>query len=157
PEREAMTDDTIFDLASLTKPLATATSILILAERGAIAIDDPASKYVPEFGRHGKEAVTIRQLLTHTSGLPPETPLSSFRRGLASAMNYVYDVWPQKTPGEKFTYSDVGFLVLEEVVRRVTGQELDEFTATNVYTPLGMRETEYHPDPAFLPRIAPTE
>src|SRR5205085_2293223 len=121
------------------------------------SIDDPASKYVPELARHGKGAVTIRQLLTHTSGLPPETPLSSFEHGRAGAMSYVYDVWPQRTPGERFSYSDIGFLVLEEVVRRVTSAELDDFAATNVFAPLGMRETGYRPDAALIPRIAPTE
>jgi uncharacterized protein YbbC (DUF1343 family)/CubicO group peptidase (beta-lactamase class C family) len=157
PEREAMTPDTIFDLASITKPIATATSLVILAERGVIALDDPASKYVPELAKGGKGAITIRQILTHVAGLYSETKLSTFDHGRAGAMQAIFDMKARSAPGEKFLYSDIGFLVLEEVVRRASGQELDEFARANVFEPLGMRDTMFRPPRSLLPRIAPTE
>jgi uncharacterized protein YbbC (DUF1343 family) len=157
PERSPMTVDTVFDLASLTKPIATATSIMLLAERGRVALDAPAAKYVPEFGRLGKQSITLRQLLTHTAGLPVETSLSSFEHGRARAMQTIDDITPRWAPGERFAYSDVGFLVLEEVVRRVTGQELDAFARENVFEPLGMHETLFRPAGALRDRTAPTE
>jgi len=157
PERMPMTEDTIFDLASLTKPLATATSIMILAERGALALDEPAARYVPEFGEHGKQRITLRQLLTHVAGLPADTPLEDFDRGKMEALRRIYALTPRNEPGTKFTYSDVGFLVLEEVVRRVSGQQLDEFTRANIWDPLAMPETGFLPPPALRDRAAPTE
>ena len=163
PEREAMTDDTIFDLASLTKPIATATSILILVERGLVALDEPAATYVPELAQHGKGAMTIRDLLLHVSGLPTETPVASFEHGRAHAMDVVYAQPTRTAPGEKFQYSDLGYLVLEEVVRRVTGEELDAFARANVFEPLAMRDTSFRriasdaSDASLLPRVAPTE
>ena len=157
PERTPMERSTVFDLASLTKPIATATSILILVERGKVSLDAPAALYVPEFGRYGKGGITLRHLLTHTSGLPAETLLSSFEHGRGAAMRNVYDILPKSRPGEKFIYSDVGFLVLEEVVRRVTGEELDAFADANIFEPLRMNETTFRPEGELRDRAAPTE
>ncbi len=157
PEKKPMGRDTVFDLASLTKPIATATSIAILAERGLVSLDAPAATYVPAFGRYGKGNITLRHLLTHTSGLPAETSLSSFDRGRGAAMANVYDLLLKVRPGEKFLYSDAGFLVLEEVIRKVTGEELDAFTRTNIFEPLAMRETAFRPEGLLRERAAPTE
>jgi uncharacterized protein YbbC (DUF1343 family) len=157
PEREAMTEDTIFDLASLTKPVATAMSILVLADRGKLDLDGSAARYVPEFRGHGKERITLRQLLTHVSGLPVETPLSDFEHGRAVALARILALSPKSAPGERFLYSDVGFLVLEEVVRRVTGSDLATFAQATVFSPLGMRSTGFSPAAALRARTAPTE
>ncbi len=156
PDRVLMTNDTVFDLASLTKPIATATSVLLLVERGLVSLDAPVATYVPEFARNHKGAVTVRQLLTHTAGLPAETPLSSFEHGRDRAMQYVYGLDARTEPGAKFSYSDVGFLVLEEIVRRVSGMELDAFTRTNVFEPLRMNETTFKPEGELVDRVAPT-
>jgi CubicO group peptidase (beta-lactamase class C family) len=117
PQREAMTVDTIFDLASLTKPLATASSLMVLLERGAVRLDDPVARYIPEFAAHGKEQVTVRQLLTHTGGLRPVPRLPQGWSGSDAVLRAIYDdslVWP---PGLRFLYSDTGFIVLGELVR----------------------------------------
>jgi uncharacterized protein YbbC (DUF1343 family)/CubicO group peptidase (beta-lactamase class C family) len=157
PTRKPMERTTVFDLASLTKSIATATSVVLLAERGLVSLDAPVATYVPAFGRYGKGGITLRHLLTHTSGLPVETSLASFDHGRASAMSNIYDILPKTRPGEKFLYSDVGFLVLEEVIRKVTGEELDAFTRTNIFEPLAMHETTFRPEGDLRDRAAPTE
>ena len=157
PEREAMTADTIFDLASLTKPIATATSLMVLADQGKIDLDDPASRYVPEFAARGKSAVTLRQLLTHVSGLPSETALDDYEHGRAEAIRRIAGLSLKAAPGTRFIYSDVGFLVLEEVVRRVAGTNLATFSAGAIFEPLGMRQTGFLPSTHDRARIAPTE
>ncbi|MDB4997863.1 MAG: hypothetical protein JWM74_5295, partial [Myxococcaceae bacterium] len=157
PERTPMTIDTVFDLASLTKPIATATSIVILAERGLVDLDGPAARYIPELAAHGKGGFTVRQLLTHVSGIPVETPKSDFALGRAAAMDKIYEATVRAQPGERFLYSDIGFLLLEEIVRRVAGQDLAAFTSANIFAPLGMNETGFLPSPALRARAAPTE
>jgi uncharacterized protein YbbC (DUF1343 family)/CubicO group peptidase (beta-lactamase class C family) len=157
PQREAMTVDTIFDMASLTKPLATASSVMVLLERGMVRLDDPVARYIPEFGANGKEQVTLRHLLTHTSGLRPVPRLAEGWKGSEAVLRAIYDdslVWP---PGLRFMYSDTGFIVLGELVRRVSGKPLEEYAAENVFAPLGMKETRFLPPREWLPRIAPTE
>lgn len=157
PQREAMTVDTIFDLASLTKPLATASSVMALLERGMLRLDDPVARYIPEFGANGKEQVTLRHLLTHTGGLRPVPRLPEGWKGSEAVLRAIYDdslVWP---PGLRFMYSDTGFIVLGEVVRRVSGKPLEQYAAENVFAPLGMKETRFLPPKEWLPRIAPTE
>ena len=119
PDKEPMTEDTVFDLASLTKPIATATSLMVLADQGKIDLDDRASRYVPEFAARGKSAITIRQLLTHVSGLPSETALGDYEHGRAEAIRRIAALSLKAAPGTRFTYSDIGFLMLEEVVRRL--------------------------------------
>jgi uncharacterized protein YbbC (DUF1343 family) len=157
PEKEPMTEDTVFDLASLTKPLATATSIMVLADQGKIGLDDPASHYFPEFAAHGKRAITIRQLLMHVSGLPSETPIEDYEHGRAEAIRRIAALSLKAAPGTRFIYSDIGFLVLEEVVRRITGTDLASFAAAAVFRSLGMKQTGFLPSPQDRARIAPTE
>jgi uncharacterized protein YbbC (DUF1343 family) len=157
PERVAMTEDTVFDLASLTKPVATATSIMILADRHKLSLDDPAAKYVPEFGKHNKAGITLRHLLTHVSGLPAETTLDDYRYGRAEAIRRISALEPRAAPGVKFIYSDIGFIILEEVVARVSGRDLAKFSAESIFRPLGMTETTYLPPAELKRRAAPTE
>ena len=157
PEKEAMTLDTIFDLASLTKPIATATALMVLAEQGKVDLDERAARYVPAFGTHGKDAITLRQLLTHVSGLPAETPVADYEHGRAGAMKHILALSLKAPPGSKFIYSDVGFLVLEEVIRRVTGGDLAAFADASIFRPLAMNDTGFLPPASARPRIAPTE
>ena len=149
--------ETIYDLASVTKVVALATACMILVDKGKLALDAPVRQYLPEFRGAGKEAVTIRHLLTHSSGLPAWRPL--FReaptRGAALAL---VDTTPLVSrPGEQFLYSDLGAIVLAQVVERIAGQPLDDFAATRIFAPLGMTATRYLPPLAWHPLIAPTE
>jgi len=157
PEKEAMTEDTLFDLASLTKPIATATSLVVLADRGKVDLDDRASRYLPEFAAHGKDSITLRQLLTHVSGLPAETPLDDYQHGRAEAIRRIAALSLKAAPGTKFIYSDVGYLVLEEAVRRVAGTDLASFATAAVFRPLGMNRTGFLPPAEERARAAPTE
>ncbi len=157
PTEEEMTADTVFDMASLTKPIATATSIMILVERGEVRLRETAATYIPEFGQNGKDDVTVEQLLTHQSGLIPDNPLGDYEDGVETAWERIFALEPQSEPGERFVYSDVNFLVLGEIVRRVTGYDVAEFAAANVFRPLGMSETMYRPGEVLRKRAAPTE
>ena len=157
PEVEAMTVDTVFDLASLTKPLATATSVMLLAERGEVELDAPASKYVEEFTGAGKEKITIRELLVHTSGLTPDNHLREYQNGPEQAWRRICELELLSPPGGRFRYSDVGFIVLGKLVERVSGQPLPEFADKNIYQPLGMRETGFLPARRLRDRAAPTQ
>jgi CubicO group peptidase (beta-lactamase class C family) len=157
PERVPMTLDTVFDLASLTKPVATATSVMILVERKAVGLDDRVSRHIPEFTGHGKEQITVLQLLTHQGGLVADNPLSDYRDGPQEAWERIFAARPAVPPGSKFLYSDVGYLVLGELVRRVSGKSLDEFSRENIFGPLGMRETRFLPPADLRRRAAPTE
>src|SRR5690606_31319196 len=111
----------------------------------------------PEFGTSGKESITIEQLLIHTSGLIPDNALRDYENGYEEAFKRIYELTPTATPGERFIYSDVNFLVLAELVRRVTGQRIDEFARENIFAPLGMNDTGYVPDESLAARAAPTE
>ncbi len=157
PEREAMTVDTVFDLASLTKVVATTTSILVLIERGRLGLDDPVATYIPDFGRYGKQRITIRHLMTHTSGLRPDLDLAREFDGSDAAIRTACEEVPLAKPGQRFIYSDINFFLLGEVVRRVSGESLDQFAEKNIFLPLGMRDTMFLPPPSLRPRIAPTE
>lgn len=157
PEREPMTDDTVFDLASLTKPLATATSIMKLVEQGKLSLDEPVSKQFPEFAVEGKAAITIRDLLVHRSGLIPDNAISDYADGPFKAKERLFALKLSAPIGSKFMYSDVNFMVLGEVVARVSGQPLDEFSHCEVFAPLGMTETMYLPTEPLRQRAAPTE
>ena len=156
PQREAMTTDTIFDLASLTKVVATATSIMILVERGEVRLNDPAVKFIPEMKGGGRDAITIAQLLTHVSGFAPDFDLRDRWTGHDEAMKRLYREPLRSTPGTRFVYSDIGYIALGEVVRRVSGQALDEFARRNIFEPLAMRDTAFKPA-GKSQRIAPTE
>jgi uncharacterized protein YbbC (DUF1343 family) len=157
PERVPMTIDTLFDLASLTKPIATATSIMVLAERHALSLDDKLAKYVPECAANGKEAITLRHLLLHVAGLPADIAVDDYASGRQEAVRHMCAVKARAAPGVKFVYSDVGYLLLEEVVRRVTSRELPDFAAESIFAPLGMRDTGFQPTGERKERAAWTE
>src|SRR5215831_15159765 len=124
PAAEQMTVDTVFDLASLTKPIATATSILLLAERGKLQLTDKAAAHWPEFGQNGKDRITIEQLLTHTSGLIADNPEKDYLDGKAKALERICQLKLIAEPGERFIYSDVSYIVLGELVQRISGSPL---------------------------------
>jgi uncharacterized protein YbbC (DUF1343 family)/CubicO group peptidase (beta-lactamase class C family) len=155
PGREEMTTDTVFDMASLTKPIATATSIMILVERGEVRLRSPVADYIPEFGENGKEHVTVEDLLIHRGGLIPDNSLKDYQDGVEKAWERIYAL--EGGGGDKFVYSDVGFLVLGEIVHRVSGKNVDEFAAENIFEPLGMKETGYNPESELRERAATTE
>jgi uncharacterized protein YbbC (DUF1343 family)/CubicO group peptidase (beta-lactamase class C family) len=160
PAREPMTVDTIFDLASLTKLVATTASVMRLVEQGKVRLNDPLARYIPEFAaskQDGKDQVTIRHLLTHTAGLVPIPRLTGNWSGVEPVLKAIYDDPLVSPPGARFLYSDCGFIVLAEMVRRVSGVPLDEFAAREIYGPMGMRWTRFRPPAEWFPRIAPTE
>lgn len=156
PSREAMTVDTIFDLASLTKVVATVPAVMKLFEQGKIRIADPVTDYLPEF-QGGKSDITIRDLMTHYSGLPPDVSLKPAWTGYQTGIEKALHAKPTYPPGERFVYSDINYELLGEIVRRLSGQPLDKFVHDQIYQPLGMRETGYLPAGSLIPRIAPTE
>ena len=157
PVEELMTEDTIFDAASLTKVIACTPAVMLLIERGRIELDGRVQAYIPEFSGEGKEAITIRQLLTHTSGLRPDISTQPPWSGYDTAIRMACAEKPLAPPGTSFRYSDINFFLLGEVVRRVSGSKLNEFVAREIYQPLKMSDTGYLPDASRLPRIAPTE
>src|SRR6266481_1264358 len=157
PAREAMSTDTIFDLASLTKVVATATSIMILVERGKVRLGDPVSVYIPELKGEGRERVTIEQLLTHRAGYAPDFDLRERWTGYDEAIKRLLKEPLRNPPGIRFVYSDINFIALGEVVHRVSGLTLDQFAQKNIFGPLGMKDTGFRPRPALKSRIAPTE
>ena len=157
PDRAAMSVDTVFDLASLTKPVATATSVMILAERGKLRLEDAVAKHLPEFAANGKGQITVLQLLTHQGGLVPDNTLKDYLDGPAKAWERIFALKPSAAPGAKFIYSDVGYIVLGELVRRVSGQSLHEFSRDHVFRPLGMHQTGFLPKEDLRRRAAPTE
>jgi uncharacterized protein YbbC (DUF1343 family)/CubicO group peptidase (beta-lactamase class C family) len=157
PRREPMTVDTVFDLASLSKPIGCATSVMLLAERGKLNVKDPVAKYLPSFAANGKERITIEDLLLHRGGLIADNPIEDFKGGPAEAMKRVMNLTPVAPPGTKFIYSDVGYIVLGEVVRVVSGKPLEQLAADEIFAPLRMADTAYRPADALKPRIAPTE
>ena len=157
PHAEPMTTDTIFDMASLTKVMATAPSILLLVERGKIRLDDRVKRYLPEFTGGGKDAITVRQLLTHYSGLRPDFDLSIPWEGYAATLSELWKETTRQEPGKEFTYSDLNFITLGEIVQRVGGRPLELFARENLYEPLGMSDTGFKPPAEWLRRIAPTE
>ena len=154
---EEMTVDTIFDLASLTKVVATTTSIMMLVEMGEIRLRDRVATFIPEFARYGKENVTIHHLLTHMSGLRPDLDLNRSWKGSDVAIQLATEEILLASPGTKFIYSDINFFLLGEIVRRVSEMALDEFAQTKVFEPLGMSDTMFRPPRSMQPRIAPTE
>jgi len=161
PVAEAMTPETVFDLASLTKVVATATSVMILVDRGMVRLGDPVSRYIPEFGEMGKRTITVEQLMTHRSGLIADNEVRDFEQGPAKAMENIWRLAPVAAVGSRFIYSDVGYIVLGELIRRVSGKPVDQFAAENIFAPLGMTTTGYKPLERFgeglRSRIAPTE
>ncbi|HVS39549.1 MAG TPA: serine hydrolase domain-containing protein [Gemmataceae bacterium] len=157
PAETPMTVDTIFDLASLTKPLATASAILLLVEQGKLRPSDPVSRYLPAFAAKGKDKVTVEQLLLHTSGLIPDNPVSDYQDGRDKAIQRICDLEPASEPGAKFAYSDLNYIILGELVEKISGKPLDEFAKENLFTPLGLTTMGFKPADSLNDRIAPTE
>ncbi len=157
PRREAMTVDTIFDLASLTKIIATTTAIMQLAEEGKIRSNDPVAKYLPEFAANGKDDITIRELLTHYSGLAPDLDLAQSWEGRDSAYEMAYALAPIYPPGSKFLYSDVNFIVLGALIEKISGESLQDYCDKHIFRPLRMTHTRFLPPASWRPRIAPTQ
>lgn len=157
PTVEPMTVDTVFDMASITKPMATATSVMKLIEQGKIELTAPVSKYIPEFAANGKGEVTILQLLTHQAGLIPDNSIKDYNDGPEEAFKRIYNLKFYTPPGKKFVYTDVGFILLADLVKRVSGSDVNEFSKQHIFGPLGMRETGYLPAPALRKRAALTE
>ncbi len=157
PAGEPMTLDTVFDMASLTKVMATATSVMVLVERGEIALSDRVTRYIPEFGAHDKGRLTLLELLTHYSGLRPDVDLDTDWSGYDTAIALACDEKLAAEPGSRFVYSDINYFVLSEVVRRVGGARIDEFSAREIFGPLGMNDTTFNPPPEWRGRIAPSE
>jgi len=157
PTREPMTVDTVFDLASLTKCIATTTSVMQLVETGRVRLNDPVSAYLPWFSPNGKAQITVRELLTHYSGLAPDLDLTHAWQGRDTALKMVMDAKPVDPPGTRFVYSDINFETLGFLVEKVSGLPLNEYAEKNVFAPLGMTSTSFLPPSKWLPRIAPTE
>jgi len=157
PCPEPMRVDTIFDLASLTKVVATTMAVMELVDRGSLQLDAPVAKYWPDFAANGKGSITIRQLMMHTSGLRAGL-MARFRWGdYDGAMKAVIQDHPVNTPGTRFCYSDVNFITLGEIVHRVSHMPLDVYCAKEVFGPLGMKDTFFKPPAAVKNRIAPTD
>ena len=150
-------DESIYDLASLTKVVGTATAAMILYDEGRLELDAPVSKYLPSFSGGPKDVVTIRHLLTHTSGLPAGRDLRRLASSPWEARNVVMASSLTCKPGACQVYSDIGADVLGFAVEAIAGQGLDAFLEERVFTPLGMNDTHFRPDAALRDRIAPTE
>jgi uncharacterized protein YbbC (DUF1343 family)/CubicO group peptidase (beta-lactamase class C family) len=157
PTREPMTVDTIFDLASLTKCIATTTAVMQLLEEGRVRLNDPVAAYLPEFAQNGKAQITVRELMTHFSGLPPDLDLKEPWQGRAAAFNMAMQVKPIYPPGTRFLYSDINFETLGFLVEKITGMSLKQYASTKIFAPLGMSDTTFLPPASWLPRIAPTQ
>lgn len=157
PEKVPMTLDTLFDLASITKPVATGTSIMALLEEGKLELDAPAARYLPEFTSHGKDQITIRHLLTHQSGLIADNALADYQQGRQAAFKNIHQLTLRSAPGTQFTYSDVGFIVLGEIIERLTGQTQHAYTQQRIFAPLNMQETGYLPKDELKVRAAVTQ
>jgi len=157
PAREEMTPDTIFDLASLTKPLVIGTLVQWLVENGQLNIGDKVVKHLPEFGVREKYLVTVEQLLLHTSGLPPSNTLNDYKHGPEKARELTLGGWLYKRSGREFIYSDIGYIALGEMIENMTGERLDQLAERVIWKPLGMNDTRYCPTLCDDPRIAPTE
>jgi uncharacterized protein YbbC (DUF1343 family)/CubicO group peptidase (beta-lactamase class C family) len=161
PRREVMTLDTVFDVASLTKVIVTTTAVMQLVERGEIRLNDPVAKYLPEFAQNGKQDITIRQLLTHYSGLPPDLDLKTPWEGKETAYRMAFAETPVDPPGSRFSYSDINFIMLGALVERVSGETVDEYATRHIFVPLKMMRTRYVPPLAqragWIEKIAPTQ
>lgn len=154
---EPMTADTLFDLASLTKPLVTGAGIALLEERKKLRLDQPAARVLRELDTADKRAITLRQLLLHTSGLEKAGPLALMTRGRDEARRQIAALPLEATPGTRFSYSDLGYVLLGELIAQVAKTSLDRFAADEIFAPLGMRDTHYFVAPEDVPRTAPTE
>lgn len=164
PKPEPMTRDTVFDMASLTKPVATATSVMILIEEGKLHLQDRVVRFLPELDNHGKGRITVEHLLRHRGGLVPDNSLKDYADGPEQAWKRIAELDLAAPPGERFVYSDVGFLILGKLVERISGQPLDQFARARIFQPLGMADAHFRPllgrageERIAADRIAPTE
>lgn len=157
PEKLPMTVDTVFDLASLTKVVATSTAIMQLIEQGKLSMDEPVARYWPEFAANGKEQITVRQLLTHYSGLRPDIPESPAWQGYERALGLILAEHPTCLPGSRYIYSDINFEILGELVHRLSGETLNVYCRKRIFEPLGMSDTLFLPPLSLCDRIAPTQ
>jgi len=156
PRREPMTLDTVFDVASLTKIVATTSAVMALFEEGKIRLSEKVTDYLPEY-QGGKSDVTVRQLLTHFSGMRPDVDLKPKWEGYETGIRLALIDRPVAEPGQRFIYSDINFVLLGEIVRKVSGKPLDEFVTDRIFEPLGMKHTRFNPPARWRARIAPTE
>jgi uncharacterized protein YbbC (DUF1343 family) len=156
PDVKPATLDTIYDAASLTKVMATAVAIQQLVEQGKIDLDQPAATYWPAFAANGKGAITVRQLMTHYAALPAGIPTRGWS-DYQGALDAIVALRPVAPAGTRFNYSDVDFIVLGEIVRRVSGQPLETYAAQHIFQPLGMRDTTFLPSASLRDRIAPAD
>jgi len=157
PAHTPMTVDTIFDIASLTKVVATTTAVMQLEEQGKIRLNDPVVKYIPEFGQSGKADITVRDLLTHYSGLPPDLDLIHPWTGREVGYSMAFTAPPIAPPETRFIYSDINFIVLSALIERISGEPFDSYCEKNIFAPLGMLHTRFRPPADWLRQIAPTE
>jgi uncharacterized protein YbbC (DUF1343 family) len=157
PKKHPMTIHTIFDVASLTKVIATSTAVMQLVEMGKLNLEDPVVKYWPEFKGNGKEKIAVRDLLTHYSGLRPALDQKPSWSGYGTALRMIEEEKPLFPPGTNFIYSDINFIILGELVWRLSGEPLNTYCAEHIFKPLEMDDTGFNPSSDFRPRIAPTE
>jgi uncharacterized protein YbbC (DUF1343 family)/CubicO group peptidase (beta-lactamase class C family) len=157
PKKLPMTVDTIFDLSSLTKVIATTTALMQLVEKGKLNLEDPVADYWPDFKANGKGHITVRELLTHYSGLRPDLNLNKKWSGYNTALKKIIAEKPVSLPGTRFIYSDINFIILGELVHRISGQPLDVYCSDHIFKPLGMKDTVFKPSPALYNRIASTQ
>jgi CubicO group peptidase (beta-lactamase class C family) len=163
PVARPMTEDTIFDMASLTKVVATTTAVLQLLENGKLSLEDPVAKYLPQFRTPPRNRITVRQCLTHYSGLPPDLPnhdlkyTNKSKPSSRTIWNKIWQIKPEAAPDEKWIYSDIGFVVLGRLVEKVTGKSLDQYTREAIFMPLKMNSTRYRPPAQWRSHIAATE
>ena len=157
PRRESMTADTIFDIASLTKVVATTTAVMQLVQKGEVRVNDPVAKYIPDFAENGKDDITVRNLLTHFSGLREDFDLDPPWQGRDAGLRLAFAEKPVYPPGSRFLYSDTNFITLGALVERVAGTTLDQYCARKIFAPLQMSHTRFLPPANWRPKIAPTE
>lgn len=153
----AMEDSTVFDLASLTKIVGTATSVMKLVDQGRVDLASPVARYLPEWGAGGKENITVEHLLLHQGALIPDNPIGDYENGPEVAWKNICALEPRAEAGTTFKYTDVGFITLGKLVEVVDGRTLDVFAAEEIFGPLGMVDTTFNPGPELAKRCAPTE
>jgi len=156
-DKRPVTPGTIYDLASLTKVIGLTTAAMMLVDQGKLDLDAPVQRYVPAFQGANKDRVTIRHLLTHSSGMPAWRPLYAEAKTRDEALALVDTTALLRQPGDTFIYSDLGAMVLTQAVEAITGQRLNVFLASRLFGPLGMQSTRYLPPERWRERIAPTE
>lgn len=157
PQSPEMKLTTIFDLASVSKVVGTTTAAMMLIDEGKINLDDKVIKYLPEFNNHGKENITIRNLLLHNSGLAPYKKYYDIYSTAEEVIDDIMNLTPEQEPGSKYVYSDLGMITLQKVIEKITGVSLDKFLDEKLFKPMGMFSTMYNPPAQLKDSCAPTE